>query len=465
MAKPKIGLLALYIQLYDDTEPKARPRMDAFYDCVRDALADKGLDVVTAPVCRVEKEFRDAIVRFESSQVDLLVTLHLAYSPSLEAIDALCDTKLPLLVLDTTDAYYFGPLQESGMTMYNHGIHGVQDLCNLLVRHKRPFQIEVGHWKHSDVLDRVINWAKAAHLLKSLHSTRIGRLGGSFDGMGDFTVSEDELKETLGVDTVICDPAVLKAFAKHVSQDDIKAEAELDHKRYCFDGLSDEVYEAELRSGLALRAWAESEALTGLTVNFMAADSASGLLTMPFLEACKAMERGLGYAGEGDVLTAALTSALNASFESVSFTEMFSPDWEGGSVLVSHMGEMNLSLAAETPVLTEMPFVYTDAGKAVKPCARFMAGEVCLVNLSPIDRGRFRLILSPGQMLDVEGEDRFSCRIHGWFKPDAPLAEFLAAFSRSGGIHHSALVYGHVLQTMICFGMLAGCETVVIGQV
>ena len=41
-----------------------------------------------------------------------------------------------------------------------HGIHGVQDMCNLLVRNKKQFFIEAGHYKESDVIERVINRVK-----------------------------------------------------------------------------------------------------------------------------------------------------------------------------------------------------------------------------------------------------------------------------------------------------------------
>ncbi|MFN2352849.1 MAG: hypothetical protein ABR497_12990, partial [Kiritimatiellia bacterium] len=97
------------------------------------------------PVCRVAPEFRRAVRACEQAGVDALVTLHLAYSPSLESVAALTATELPIIVLDTTPDWNFGPSQAPAAIMANHGIHGVQDMCNLLLRHGKKFQIEAGH--------------------------------------------------------------------------------------------------------------------------------------------------------------------------------------------------------------------------------------------------------------------------------------------------------------------------------
>jgi L-arabinose isomerase len=45
--------------------------------------------------------------------------------------------------------------------------------------------------------------------------------------------------------------------------------------------------------------------MTAQTIKFGDIKGDPGLPVMPFLEASKAMARGIGYGGEGDVLTAA----------------------------------------------------------------------------------------------------------------------------------------------------------------
>ena len=74
MRVPKVGLLPLYIKLYDDSWPEMRTRIDGFKEQIASAMAARGLEVATAPVCRLEPEFRAAVKKFEKAQVDAIVT-------------------------------------------------------------------------------------------------------------------------------------------------------------------------------------------------------------------------------------------------------------------------------------------------------------------------------------------------------------------------------------------------------
>ena len=464
MPTPKVGLLPLYIALYDEALPAVRKRMDTFYATITNELRDRGLEALTAPVCRLKKEFAAAVASFEKGRADAIVTLHLAYSPSLESADALAGTHLPIVVLDTTPGYAFGPTTDPAEIMYNHGIHGVQDMCNLLIRNGKPFQIEAGHWKESDVLDRVAAWARAARLATSIRTARVGRVGPPFKGMGDFSVPPDVLRSTIGIQTIPLTPKMLPALLPAENSKAVKAEMVDDLARFEAVGVKAENHRQTVRAGLAIRRWVEKEALTAFTINFLAADRKSGLPTMPFMEACKAMSRGIGYAGEGDVLTAALVGALAASYPEATFTEMFCPDWKGGSIFLSHMGEFNIALAAQKPVLRQKPFPWTDVlAEPTVVVGRLRSGGAVMVNLAPGADHSYSLVVAPGQMVSID-EDAMSASVRGWFRPAMPVADFLAAYSRAGGTHHSALVYGDVASDICRFGAIMGWNVVVLDR-
>ncbi len=96
----RVGLLPLYIELYDEACPEMRPEVEAFYERIAGELRRRELEVCTRPICRRAEEFAAAVAAFEELGADALVTLHLAYSPSLEAERALRRSMVRSLVRD-----------------------------------------------------------------------------------------------------------------------------------------------------------------------------------------------------------------------------------------------------------------------------------------------------------------------------------------------------------------------------
>jgi L-arabinose isomerase len=458
---PRIGLLPLYLKLYDDTMADRRPRVEAFYGQIAAELERRGLHVVRTPMCRIAPEFEAAVRSFEEAGAEAIVTLHLAYSPSLESADALSRTRLPIIVCDTTPTYSFSARQDPDEVMYNHGIHGVQDMCNLLIRRGKSFTIQVGHWQKSDVLDRVVRDVTAARMAGRIRSLRVGLIGRPFKGMGDFSVPVAEMRHRIGVEVRTLEARKFARLLASVTEQELQAEREIDAKRFDFAKVTPEAYMRSARTGIAVQKWVDREELGAFTVNFLDVNRANGIPTVPFLQASKLMAQGLGYAGEGDALTAALVAALAAVFPQTSFTEMFCPDWQGGTIYLSHMGEVNFELVSGKPRLLEMEYNWSDAENPVFVAGRFRAGKILLVNLAPMASG-FRLVVAPATMVDAGGKDRMERSVRGWFRPEIAVPEFLARYSRAGGTHHLALSYDADAEVVQTFGRMMGWETVLI---
>ncbi|MFC1719176.1 hypothetical protein ACFL6S_36335 [Candidatus Poribacteria bacterium] len=460
MEKPIIGLLPLYLKLYDDTSPERRQAFRPFLDSVEKGFRERGVEVVSSDICRLSGEFAEAVELFEQKQVDCIVTLHLAYSPSLECIDALSKTSLPILVLDATmDAHAY---PDGAWISNNHGIHGVQDMCNMLIRRNKDFIIEAGHIETSDALDRIVRHIKGARMANQMRNARVGRIGEAFVGMGDFAVEPSVLSKAIGV--TVC-PTMPQQVAEFLPDDDdpeVEAEVDQDRTRFDVSQVSPESHRLSVRAGLAVRRWIEKESLTALSINFLEITKAGRLPVMPFLEVSKAMSRGVGYAGEGDVLTAALVGAMASVLGEVSFTEMFCPDWRDGIILLSHMGEINVDLADAQPVLLERDWRYTDAESPVYPAAVFRPGDAVFVDLAPGPDDTFSLIISPVTLVEEKAEVQLTKSVRGWMKPCRPVEEFLAAYSEAGGTHHAALVYGDFIQELSSFGRMMGWQVIVI---
>ena len=455
----KIGYLPLYIKLYDDIGAKREPLVE-FYNNTTQMFKEHGVEVVTADFCRIKPEFDAAVKAFEEEQVDAIVTWHAAYSPSLEAIDALAKTKLPIIIFDSTPTLDFTPMQSSREISWNHGIHGVMDLCSMLTRYGKPYAIAAGHYLESDCIERVCGFVRAAVAAKKLGEMKVGLVGGGFAGMGDFCVEPGELKERFGINVEIIEPKVLEEKRKTVTKEEVSAEIACDKEKYDFDdNVLMEEYEEFVACCLGLRKCLEEKGYNAFSVNFL---SVEGLGTMPFTECCKQMEKGIGYAGEGDALTSAFTGAFLSSYPETNFVEIFCPDWKNNTVFMSHMGEINYRIAENKPRIARTGSAYIKGIMPYAGYARMKEGKGVYINISR-DRDDYKMVIAPAEMLSVK-EDNFPRTIRGWMQPENSnsTSEFLEKLSKNGATHHSTFVYGATVEEAEYFARLLSLRTVVL---
>lgn len=462
--QPLIGLLPLYLTLYDEAVPTLCGELEPFLADVVRSFRERGVRVVEGPICRVAEQVTAVVSNFEQEAVDCIVTLHLTYSPSLEAIDTLTETPLPILMLDTTPDKAFGPDVAPLRLLYNHGIHGLQDLASMLRRRGKEYAVVAGHLGDTKTLDRACAVVRGAHATFLLASSRVLRIGPTFPGMGDFHVEPSILAEVLGIQVDEIQPEDLLDAIEAVNEERILAELHDDAGCFQVDA-SREVHWRSLAIGLGLRDYVEANSYDAFSMNFLAFQDDSGpLSTVPFLECCKAMARGLGYAGEGDALTAALVGVLSTAIGPTTFTEMFCPDWEGGTVFLSHMGEFNPAVAADRPRLYEKEFPFTPAQNPAAIACAPQPGEAVLVNLAPGPNNTFGLICAPVTVMGDGTHPDYVDWIRGWIRPCVPLPDFLESYSRHGGTHHCALVYGDCLDALTAFATFSGLTYAVIGE-
>ena len=430
MAELKLGLLPLYLQLYRNVAPAYDPIVVKFAETIAATIKEAGADVVLAPVCARADEIGPAVTKFEASNVDAIVTLHLAYSPSLEAIDALAKTRLPVMMLDTTPDFGY-PVDHTTL-MANHGIHGVQDLANRLRRAGKPYKVFVGHWENSNVIQKLLESAEAAKCANAFMHSRVGRIGGDFKGMGDFVISDEAMKR-LGIECVNMDMKDYKVDESRLKPviDELNAIKNME------TADRETLVRASAIASLMVRDFIEKEKLTAFTCSFLDACD-SGVPTIPFVEACLAMSRGIGYAGEGDAMDAAWVGAILKVIKDTTFTEMFCPDWKTGRVYLSHMGEVNAALL-QNPALCMQKGKYLHDPKPLAFTGSLRPGQAAIVNLAPGPGDIPELITIRGEITPFPEND--NKRISAWFRPVTPFCDFLRKYSECGGTHHSALCY------------------------
>jgi L-arabinose isomerase len=431
------------LALYDKLLPQNRPQVEAFAQRVAERLESEGLSVKLADVCCVRQEVEKGVELLKSHEVDLLATLHLSYAPSLESVDVLASSQLPIALLDTTSIFSFTENATMDDMLKNHGLHGVQDLACMLRRRSIPYSVIVGHVDDREFIREVARTAKAARAANRLRVARVLIVGDEFKGMGDFSVQPEVFASVFGITVSRVPAADLAAYVDNVSDEDLAAEASSDAMRFDCSQVAPQTLRTSNRVGLALRAMLEKSEATDFSFNFQSFDRGIGLPTVPFFEASKAMSRGLGYGGEGDALAAALIGSLLQASSEVTFTEMFCPDWAGDTIFMSHMAESNPALAASTPRVIEKEYAFGNVDNPAVVLFPLPPGVATLVNLAPGPGDKFSLITSRVLILDRYSPQNFPDVPHFWIKPaDGNVRDFLRRYSECGGTHHLALMLG-----------------------
>ena len=445
--QPKVGVVFTLLELYRTAHPDRPAALEALWrENVTGLLADDAALHFTG-VAHTSDEVAAAVTDCESVDCDLLLVLPMAYAASGAARDALVRTGLPLVVVSTARDATLPHDMSGDHIMANHAMHGVQDLANVLTRAGRQFELIVGHASQEAFRRKLTDVVRASAGARVLRSGRVARIGKAFEGMLDFSYDAKKLAQLPamagGFEVVDVPPKRLSALSDEVSDDRVAEIVTWAAEQFEVDAdLTDEELVKSARAALAYEDLVAAENLDAFSMNFLDV-AAAGAETMPFLGAGRLMSTGVGYAGEGDVLTAALVAAAARIEPATTFTEMFCPDYERSEVLLSHMGECNFALANPAyPVkLVAKEFAYGDCARPAVPVFQLRPGTVTLVNVTEWPGEGLRIIASPAEVIDApEHVNLSSPYTRVSFGRD--LTEFLEDYSRAGGTHHSALAYG-----------------------
>jgi len=463
-SRPKVGLLGLMLEAYDYSFPQLRKAAEEFAALLQQEFG-RFAQVHWPGICNTRALVDAAVSGFEQEGVDLLVVVLLTYAPSLIALPALRRTKLPVLILNTQRAYSVPANAPADILVENHGMHGVQDLANVLLRAGVPFALVTGHYRDERLLQELREYCAAAKAAKAMRGCRIGLLGYPMQDMGDFAVDETALLSQLGPQVLHLSFREVARWVEEAPEYEVRRMMEEDRRLFAVDPeLSEREHEVSVRLEWALRKVAKERGLHGLAVHFMAVDEDGRLPTLPFLAASEMLADGYAYGGEGDVTSAAAVYLMRELAGEANFTEMFTMDFAENAIVMAHMGEGNWRLARkDQPVrLMRNPFSMVSLPYA-PACLSFALepGEVTLVSLTTGPAGKLRLIAAQGEVVSfapLAGARNPQYK----FRPNGPLPEFLTAFSLAGGSHHQALAYGRHSQAVRKVAQMLGVECIIL---
>jgi L-arabinose isomerase len=443
--RPKVGVLALTLEFYETLAPGLREEREQWLR--RKVLPALGpiADVVFDKAVFRREDIEAQVSLLESAGADALLVLLLTYSPSQLALPALRRTRLPIIVWNTQELHAVDDRFSEAAMVSNHGVHGTQDLCNVLLRSGVRFEYVTSHLSDESPVAMLEGFFRAAAAVHRLHAARLGLIGYPFPGMGDFALDTTHMSATLGCEWL---NIPVEEYVVRAARADAKAVAALiSTYREEYEVTSDVAakdIEATARVELAVRALVSDYRLDALTYQFMAFGDDERTPTVPFVAASRLMAEGIGFGGEGDLIAAAGTTLLNWLNPPATFSEVFTVDFTGGSLFMSHMGEANVAMARTgrkiRMVARATPITRTRRGQLVLVVGLEPGpATLCALTLGP--GGRWRLIASPVTVADWGPLDAMRVP-HFKLAPRSDVREFLTAYAKAGGPHHNAVCFG-----------------------
>lgn len=459
MENVKIGLLGLMLDFYDRVSPDLRKTQEKFASQISRTLGQYG-DVIYAGIANKKNGVEFAINKFEKEKVSLIIVIHFSYAPSLISADALAKTKIPLLLWNTQKIDRILPNYSDKELLENHGMHGVQDLSNVLCRQKRKFIAVTGHWKDRSTLEDIRQWIKTAQIVNDMKNSRVGLIGYTFPGMGDFLIDENILSKQVGTEVYKISVNEIASAMNSIKQTQVLQELKLDKKRFqgC-EKIKIDVLKESIKIEIALRKVIKDKNLSALAMHYPVLSADPRFSALPFLGASNLLADGIGFGGEGDVTSATACVLMKKVVgDEVNFTEMFTMDFVNGEILFSHFAEGNWKMAnLKYPVRVHLrPGWLGSKNPSAGLGFTFKPGRITLLNLTSSSDGSVKLITATGSVMD-----RAPLKLekpHFIFKPEPGLKEFLNAYSYEGGSHHFAMAYGDHLEMIGKVAHLMGVE-------
>jgi L-arabinose isomerase len=460
-AKPRIGILGIMQDLYDDMIPGIAARQEGYAAELAAQLADVG-EFIPSKAIKYREDAERALSEFEAAGMDGVLVVMLTYGPAMRVARLLSESRLPICLANIQPEPSVTPAWDMADMTYNQGVHGAQDTANAMVRAGRRFSVLTDDWRAESFRADVGRWARAAAAATAWKRLKVALFGYAMNDMGDIRVDESALVRTLGPEILAVAPGDLYRGMQAAPDDAVADVIAFEDQRFEIDPrLTKAEREDHARMQVAIQRILDERGFGAYTAHFDAIGEDGRFARLPLAAASTLMAKGYGYAAEGDVLTASLVSAGHVLIGDAHFTEMYAMDFPSDSVLMSHMGEGNWKVArTDRPVRLIKRSL--GIGRLQDPPTflfQYQPGPATLATLVSLEGQRFRLVVAEGENLDSQELPALEMP-YGQFRPATGLRNCLNGWLSAGGPHHEVMNLGHHAASWRVFCQLTGIEFV-----
>jgi L-arabinose isomerase len=460
---PRIGILGIMQDLYDDMIPGIAQRQEGYAAELAAHLSAPGeFEFVPAKAIKYREDAERVMAEFEHSGLDGVLVVMLTYGPAMRVARLLSESRLPICLANIQPEPNVTPAWDMADMTYNQGVHGAQDTANAMVRAGKRFCVLTDDWRSESFRGDVRRWARAAAAVTAWKSLKVALFGYAMNDMGDIRVDESALVRTLGPEILAVAQGDLYRGMQAVSDAQIAEVMSFEDEHFDIDPrLSAEERTDHARMQVAIERILIDGGFGAYSAHFDAIGEDGRFRRLPLAAASSLLAKGYGYAAEGDVLTSCLVYAGHQLIGDAHFTEMYAMDFPSDSVLMSHMGEGNWKIArTDRPVkLIKRPLGIGRLDDPPTFLFQYQPGPATLATLVSLEGERFRLVVAEGENLDTQELPALEMP-YGQFRPASGVRACLNGWLSAGGPHHEVMNLGHHAAAWQEFCRLAGIEFV-----
>ena len=352
----------------------------------------------------------------------------------------------------------------------NQSAHGDREFGFMMSRMRINRKVVAGHWQDIEVIEQINKWTRTAAAWHDWQGAKFVRFG---DNMRNVAVTEGDKVEaeikfgysvnTYGVGDLVkvINETSEKAIDKLVQEyaDAYTLSSSLHKGKEQHQSLREA---AKIEIGL--QRFLKEGNFKGFTDTF---EDLHGLVQLPGIAAQRLMEKGYGFAAEGDWKTAALVRAMKVMGSGLeggnSFMEDYTYHFEPGNemVLGSHMLEICPSIANGKPTCEIHPLGIGGKADPVRLVFNVSGGPA--LNVSMIDMGnRFRLLVNTVEAVKPKNKLPKLPVARVLWKPYPDMRTACTAWILAGGAHHTCFSQNLTTEYLEDFASIAGIEYVLI---
>ncbi len=414
---------------------------------------------------------RDA--NYDDKCAGLVVWLH-TFSPAKMWINGLSILNKPLLQFHTqfNAQIPWGSIDMDFMNL-NQAAHGDREFGFMVSRLRKNRKVVVGHWAEERVQKQIGEWSRVAAGWDDWQGAKFARFGDNmrFVAVTDGDKVEAETKFGFSVNTWGIGDLV--SVVNSIGDGEIKTlieEYEASYKMaesLLSRGSNRKSLEVAARIELGLEKFLKEGNFKGFSDTF---EDLHGLEQLPGIAVQRLMEKGYGFAGEGDWKTAALVRAMKTMGQGLEGGNAFMEDYtyhlnpSNPSILGSHMLEVDPVLAIDKPSCEIHPLGI--GGKADPVRLVFNSrGNIDSLNAALMDFGNhFRLLINKAKALEITEELPKLPVARVLWKPLPDLYTAAEAWILAGGAHHTCYSENISVEQLEDFAEIAGIESLVIDE-